>query len=71
MTAAKRGRPRKPTGTTLDVMLGLRLSEAESARLDAMAAKVPFATRHGLARACLLLGLAAVERNPEVLKRLS
>jgi hypothetical protein len=49
------------------VMLGLRLDHEEAARLDAIAERMLLGSRHALARACLLLGLDAIERDPTVL----
>jgi hypothetical protein len=49
------------------VMLGLRLDADDAARLDALADRMLLGSRHALARACLLLGLEAVERDPAIL----
>jgi len=49
------------------VMLGLRLDPDEAARLDAIAERMLVGSRHALARACLLLGLDAVEHDPSLL----
>ncbi len=49
------------------VMLGLRLDADEAARLDAIAERMLVGSRHALARACLLIGLDAIEHDPTVL----
>jgi hypothetical protein len=49
------------------VMLGLRLDADDVARLDVISERMLVGSRHALARACLLLGLDAVERDPSVL----
>jgi hypothetical protein len=49
------------------VMLGLRLDAEDVACLDAIAQRMLVGSRHALARARLLLGLDAIERDPSVL----
>lgn len=47
--------------------LGVRVTKADLARVDALAERYPLATRHGIARMALRLGLAAIEENPMLL----
>ncbi|CAN5341398.1 hypothetical protein BH09MYX1_BH09MYX1_62200 [soil metagenome] len=42
----------------------IRLSDEDVARLDAMTARIPVASRKGIARAALRVGLDALEKNP-------
>lgn len=49
------------------VMLGLRLEADDAARLDALADRMLVGSRHALARAALLLGLEAIEKDPAIL----
>lgn len=42
----------------------IRLSDEDVARLDAMTARIPVASRNGIARAALRVGLDALEKNP-------
>jgi hypothetical protein len=48
-------------------VLGVRLTAEESARVDAIVADVPIATRHRVARVALLRGLAEIERDTRLL----
>jgi hypothetical protein len=56
------GKPRE--GRALTANLGIRMSPADLARLDALAQRIPFVSRHGVARAALRLGMAQLEENP-------
>jgi hypothetical protein len=51
----------------LTEMLGVRVSPDDLARLDALAERLPVATRHSIARAALRYGLDAIERDPLIL----
>jgi hypothetical protein len=53
----------------LATVVGVRLTAEEAARLDAVVASIPIATRHKVARAALLYGLAAIERDSGLLLR--
>jgi hypothetical protein len=48
-------------------ILGVRLGTEDMARLDALAERMPIATKHGIARIAIRLGLDAIEANPMVL----
>ena len=50
-----------------DAVLYLRVTAEDVARLDALAAKIPLATRAALGRAAMLIGLEQIERDPTVL----
>ncbi len=47
--------------------LGIRITEDDLARIDALAERMPVATRHGIARVALLIGLDAIEKDPTIL----
>jgi hypothetical protein len=51
----------------LSEMLGVRVSKADLERIDALAARLPIGSRHGIARVALRIGLEAIERNPMIL----
>lgn len=51
----------------LTEMLGVRVSADDVARIDALADRIPIATRHAIARHALRLGLDAIERDPAIL----
>jgi hypothetical protein len=48
----------------LQVTLGLRLTNEEVQRLDAIVSRVPIGRRHAIARAAFRLGLGLLEKNP-------
>ena len=48
----------------LSVLIGLRVTEEDSTRLDAVAAQLPLAKRINVARAAFRLGLQVLEQNP-------
>jgi len=48
----------------LDQQIAMRVSGEDVARIDALAARVPIATRNAIARAALRFGLEVLEENP-------
>jgi hypothetical protein len=58
-------KPKEKEG--LSEMLGVRVSADDLARLDALAARLPIGTRHGIARFAFRIGLDAIERDPGIL----
>jgi hypothetical protein len=44
--------------------MALRLAEADLERLEALARRIPIASRNGIARAALRLGLGLLEEDP-------
>jgi hypothetical protein len=69
MATAKKstGRPTKDAGTK-GLVQSIRVEQAELDRLDAVAGRlVGLGTRAGVARAALLIGLDAIEKDPSVL----
>ena len=59
--------PKKSEDLVMGTVLGVRLTNEESARLDALVARVHIATKHRIARAALLRGLADFEADPMIL----
>jgi hypothetical protein len=55
---------KKAAKTTFRAMVAIRVLEQDAARLDALAERLPFVSRHALARAALKIGLAALEADP-------
>ncbi len=51
----------------LDECLFLRLSRSELERLEAVVARVPLTTKHGLAREAMRRGLDLICANPSIL----
>jgi len=50
-----------------DQAIYIRVTQEDLDRLDALAERIAIATRSGLARTALRLGLDAIERDPTVL----
>jgi hypothetical protein len=50
------------------VKVAIRLSEEDMHRLDALADRIPIASRNAIARAALRFGLAALEADPAKLR---
>jgi len=48
----------------LDHQIAMRVSEEDIARIDALAARIPIATRNAIARAALRFGLELLEADP-------
>jgi hypothetical protein len=44
-------------------MVGIRLTDEDAERLDALVAKVPIATKHAIAREALRIGMTALEKD--------
>jgi hypothetical protein len=60
------GRPPKPEGERLSTQLGVRATPETVARLDRLVLRLQgLATRAGIARAALRLGLEIIEAHPE------
>lgn len=53
--------------TGLGEQLGIRISKAELAELDAIASAYPMMPKSAIVRAALLVGLAAIKRDPMLL----
>lgn len=53
----------------LTVMLGMRISTMDEKRLAAIVERLPIAiaTKHGVARLAIRIGLEAIERDPMLL----
>jgi hypothetical protein len=62
-------RPKKKASEVLGATLGLRLTAEEAERLDALVRRLPFSSRHAMARALLRIGLEVVEAEPSRLLR--
>lgn len=60
-------KPKDEKDETLTEMLGIRVAKSDLDRLDAIAEKLPVASRHAFARVCMRIGLDAVERDPGIL----
>jgi len=56
---------KKATKTTFRAMVAIRVLQEDADRLDALAERLPFVSRHALARAALKIGLAALEADPK------
>lgn len=54
----------KKTAKTLGAMIAIRVLQEDADRLAALAERLPFVSRHALARAALKIGLAALEADP-------
>ena len=52
-------------GETRRVMVGVRLTPEDAARLQALHAKIPIASRHAIAREALRIGLAILEKDKD------
>ncbi|MDI3291974.1 hypothetical protein [Polyangium sp. 15x6] len=48
----------------LEKQIAIRLSEEDVGRLDALAKRIPIASRNAIARAALRIGMAAIEEDP-------
>lgn len=48
----------------LDQQIAIRLTSADLDRLEALAEKIPVASRNAIARAALRIGLEALEKDP-------
>ena len=48
----------------LDQQIAIRLTSADLDRLEALAEKIPVASRNAIARAALRIGLEAIEKDP-------
>jgi hypothetical protein len=57
-------RPHKPTDELHAFNLGLRILESDNERLETLARRIMGATKHGIARVALRLGLELLERDP-------
>jgi hypothetical protein len=57
----------KQADERLSATLGVRVTAAELARIDAIVARLPVASRHAIAREALRIGLEAIEENPAIL----
>lgn len=51
-------------GSILSEALNLRFTPEEMAEIDAVAEVAPFTSRHAVARAALLLGVALIKADP-------
>ena len=49
----------------LTINLGLRVTAEDLERIDALADKVPVASRHSVARHAMRMGLALLEEDPQ------
>ena len=47
--------------------LGVRVTAEDLARIDALADRIPIATRHAIARHAMRLGLELIEGDPAIL----
>jgi hypothetical protein len=52
------------TDDTLPMQIAIRLSKDDIARLDALAARIPIASRNAIARGAMRIGLAVLESDP-------
>ena len=52
------------TEETLSRQIAIRLDESDISRLDALAERIPIASRNAIARAALRMGLELLEKNP-------
>jgi predicted transcriptional regulator len=55
---------KKAAKTTFRAMVAIRVLQEDADRLDELAERLPFVSRHALARAALKIGLAALEADP-------
>lgn len=55
---------KKAAKTTFRAMVAIRVLQEDADRLDVLAERLPFVSRHALARAALKIGLAALEADP-------
>lgn len=62
-------KPKKPDEERLSKTVGVRLTDADVDRLDALLARVPIASRNSIAREALLMGLGLLEADPARLIR--
>lgn len=51
----------------VDQQIAIRLTSADLERLEALAEKIPIASRNAIARVALRIGLEALEKDPTLL----
>jgi hypothetical protein len=59
----------KNTAKTFTEMIAIRVSTEDADRLDALAERLPVASRHAIAREALRIGFAVLEKDPTRLVR--
>lgn len=57
--------PQKKTAKKFSEMIAIRVLPEDYQRLDVLAERLPFVSRHALARAALKIGLSALEDDPK------
>lgn len=60
---------KKPSPKSFRAMVAIRVLEEDAARLDALAERLPIASRHAIAREALRLGMTLLEKDPGQLVR--